>query len=527
MLNICFFLANYPYALELSMQGLSLAEKSGDKLQAGVFHNLMGYIYNKQGSRAEAHKQYSIYLSIAKNLHDSSRIAHAYREWSDVFVDGHQPDTALSYLMKAYAIYKELESIITSPGNSLPNYRVANLITVYKISQVYKIKKDYESALRYALKSVLYPEVPNRYELAAYYINLGDVYQKLNKPKQALENLQQGLSIAKEIQHNEDIRDAYYNLSEFYKEEKQFDSAYYYYNNYVSLKDSIVNERTRQNIAFMQSKFDAEKKDEQIKTQQAQLKQQSLLRNIIIGSSFFLLIIFALFYNWYRLKQKNKFQQQLNKQQNEMMNTVIAVQDKERKRIAEDLHDSLGSILSAAKLKLSAVADSENGNGRHNYDDTMKLLDEAVNEMRNISHNLLPASLLRLGLVAGLQNLIDKITSKADLRITFISYGFKERLNENIEVSIYRIILESFNNIVKHAKAKNVTVQLMQYDNYINILIEDDGIGFENNDDIRRDGIGLNNIFSRVDSMKGKVDIDTRPKAGTVINIDIPYAQTT
>jgi signal transduction histidine kinase len=92
-------------------------------------------------------------------------------------------------------------------------------------------------------------------------------------------------------------------------------------------------------------------------------------------------------------------------------------------------------------------------------------------------------------------------------------------------VSIYRIVLEAVNNIVKHAQAKNVIVQLTQYDTYINVLIEDDGIGFDKNLVLKEHGIGLNNIFSRVDYMKGTVDIDTKPRAGTVINIDIPYKQ--
>jgi signal transduction histidine kinase len=221
------------------------------------------------------------------------------------------------------------------------------------------------------------------------------------------------------------------------------------------------------------------------------------------------------------------YQKELNKQQNKLMNTVIAVQDKERKRIAEDLHDSLGSILSAAKLKLSTVAETKNDNGQQaNYEETMNLLDEAVNEMRSISHNLLPASLLRLGLVAGLQNLFDKIFSRSGLQISFITHGFKKRIDENVEVSIYRIVLEAINNIVKHAQAKNVAVQLLQYETYINVLIEDDGVGFDKSVVSKEQGIGLNNIFSRVDYMKGSVDIDTRPKAGTVINIDIPYVQT-
>jgi signal transduction histidine kinase len=179
---------------------------------------------------------------------------------------------------------------------------------------------------------------------------------------------------------------------------------------------------------------------------------------------------------------------------------------------------------------LSALEESISSNGNvqtKNFDDTMNLLDEAVNEMRNISHNLLPASLLRLGLITGLQNLFDKISAKSWLQINFNAYGLKERLDESTEVSIYRIILEAVNNVINHARAKNVTVQLMQYETYINILVEDDGIGFNQDHHKQGQGIGLNNIYSRVDHMRGKIDIDTKPKAGTVINIDIPYERKT
>lgn len=522
LFNLCFYLGNYQYAMKLCTDGLPWAEKTGDKITEANFHNILAYVSNKQGNRAEAHKHYRACLSLAEDLKDSGGIAHAYREWSAVFFDELRLDSALHYLMKSYSIYK-----LVYASNA---YAAAMMNTVYKISLVYKSKGDYKTALKYALETVKTPVNLNSFDVPLYYINLGDLYLRLNESQQAFANYQHGLSFAKAIKHKEDIRDAYYSLSEFYRNEKRFDSAYYYYSNYIDLKDSITNEKTQQNIAFMQSQFDTERKDQQIRDQQAKLKRQSLVRNIIIGSSIVLLLVAGLFYNSYRLKQKNKFQQQLNKQQNELMNTVIAVQDKERKRIAEDLHDSIGSILSAAKLKLSAIAETASVNGDSqikNYDDTMNLLDEAVNEMRNISHNLLPASLLRLGLVPGLQNLFDKISSKSGLHVSFNAYGFKNRLDESIEVSIYRIILEAVNNVIKHAKAKNLAVQLMQYDSYINILVEDDGIGFDSGASSQLPGIGLNNIYSRVDYMKGKVDIDTKPKAGTVINIDIPYQQRT
>jgi signal transduction histidine kinase len=524
ILNLCYFTGNYPYAMETSLAALNWAESIKDYKLIGNYENLLGYIYNKQGNYNESKKYYGLYISLAEKMNDSSMMAHAYNEASDVFFSENNFEQALSYLNRSITLYKTRE--MYGPDRKYQgNNRVLISNGIFKISRIYKAKGDLRQALRYSLQSFDAASAANEYDLAAYNINAGDIYLQSGQIEQAKKYFHSGLAIALQIQHSEDIRDAYYYLSQLYKEEKKFDSAYYYYGNYVSLKDSIVNERTRQSIAFMQSQFDTERKDRQIEDQQAELNHQSLLRNLIIGSSVFLLVILILFYNRYRLRQKNKFQQQLNKQQNELMNTVIAAQDKERKRIAEDLHDTLGSILSAAKLKLSAISEPANGNGQNNYDDTMNLLDEAVNEMRSISHNLLPASLLRLGLIAGLQNLFDKISFRSGLKISFIAHGFKQRIDENIEVSMYRIVLEAVNNIVKHANAKNVTVQLMQYDRYINMLIEDDGVGFDKDLALKEQGIGLNNIFSRVDYMKGKVDIDTRPKAGTVINIDIPYAQ--
>ena len=247
----------------------------------------------------------------------------------------------------------------------------------------------------------------------------------------------------------------------------------------------------------------------------------------MIGSFVFLLIVLLLLYNSYRLKQKNKYQQELNRQQNELFNAIVNTQDQERKRIAQDIHDSLGSVLSAAKLKLSSLEESKkilSPDQLEKYQASLDLLDEASTELRNISHNIMPATLSKLGLEAALQSLIDKIAVHSKMQINFTAHGFEGRIEESTEMSIYRIILELLNNIVKHAAAQKVTIQIIKYPAYINLMIEDDGRGFDYNKAFEeKKGIGLGNILSRVEYLNGTFEIDSATGKGTTVIIEIPY----
>jgi signal transduction histidine kinase len=224
------------------------------------------------------------------------------------------------------------------------------------------------------------------------------------------------------------------------------------------------------------------------------------------------------------LRQKSRFQAALNIQQQENLRSAIQAADKERKRIAEDLHDTMGSLLSATKLKLSVI--EETGilprQEKENMKEVLILLDEAMQEMKNIAYNIMPATLSKLGLTAALQNLFNRISGRLVIHIDYTTYGFTGRLDETTELSIYQVVLEAINNIVKHSRARNVTVQLVRYTHHINITIEDDGQGFE----VKREntaGNGLNNMQSRVKNLNGIIDIDSRLGSGTTIIIEVPY----
>ena len=238
-------------------------------------------------------------------------------------------------------------------------------------------------------------------------------------------------------------------------------------------------------------------------------------------------IISSLLYNRHQLKQKNSVQAELNRQRGELFNTILTVQDQERKRIAQDIHDGLGSVLSAVKLKLSGLqydAGGLPGDQQEKYQGILTMLDDASAELRNISHNIMPATLARLGLVAALQNLADGISSYPGLHVDFTEHGFNERITEEKEMSIYRIILELINNTVKHSRATQLIVQLIRHPFNINIVVEDNGVGFNYAQTVTQtQGIGLNNIRSRVEYLKGSIDFDSRKGEGTSILIDIPY----
>ena len=524
LLNLYFYLGDYPNAMESISKEMTIAEKTNDKKRIAHCNNILGYIYFKQENLVAAEKFYGLYLNNAKDLKDSLMLAHALGEVSDVYTHEKKYKQSIDALFTTISICDDLM------GNSAKqnSESINALLHHYKSKAFYRLGVNYKltgklpEALHYALEAIKYASrvSPPKYELARYYINAGDVYKEQKDFKKAIEHLVFGYNLSHEIQHRENTRDAAEILSQTYASLQQYDSAFFFYRIYTGLKDSIVNNETKMKIAGIQGQYDVAKKDKEIARQQQ-------IRNILIGSFVFLLIVLLLLYNSYRLKQKNKYQQELNRQQNELFNAIVNTQDQERKRIAQDIHDSLGSVLSAAKLKLSSLEESKkilSPDQLEKYQASLDLLDEASTELRNISHNIMPATLSKLGLEAALQSLIDKIAVHSKMQINFTAHGFEGRIEESTEMSIYRIILELLNNIVKHAAAEKVTIQIIKYPAYINLMIEDDGRGFDYHKAFEeKKGIGLGNILSRVEYLNGTVEIDSAAGKGTTVIIEIPY----
>lgn len=214
---------------------------------------------------------------------------------------------------------------------------------------------------------------------------------------------------------------------------------------------------------------------------------------------------------------------ELSLKQNEVKKALIWGEEQERKRVAQELHDGMGSLLSTLRLNAESIDLNDKGLSDkefYAYQNVIELIDKACTELRNISHNMMPTGLDQFGLVQQLISIVKKINASETVKVSLDTFGMEVRLNKDIELSIYRICLELMNNIIKHSKAKNATIQLIRNSNNLSIIIEDDGHGFDINNITH--GLGLTSIHSRVDAFNGSITIDSNNNRGTTCIIELP-----
>ncbi|MGQ7870302.1 ATP-binding protein [Sunxiuqinia sp. sy24] len=207
------------------------------------------------------------------------------------------------------------------------------------------------------------------------------------------------------------------------------------------------------------------------------------------------------------------------------LNAIIQTEEKERKRFAKDLHDGLGPLLSTVKMSVSSLAQLEHDQAsREIVSNTEMVINEAIKSLKEISDNLSPHVLNNFGLLRALRNFTNKINATKAIHIQLTSNITNERFSNNIEVVLFRVVCELINNTIKHAAAKNIRINLQHTDQEIAIIYKDDGIGF-NKEELEKQpvtgGMGLSNIYSRINSLKGELNIESEPQRGTRVNIKV------
>ena len=227
------------------------------------------------------------------------------------------------------------------------------------------------------------------------------------------------------------------------------------------------------------------------------------------------------------LTKRKLFEEKLNssqKQLKELMKHEQQMVEGEKNRIANELHDGIGQNLLFIKASLQRYSDKLKSDlGEETYDQLLSSFDETITDLKSIIYNLKPSILEELGLGAAITTLCKTITDKCNIKSNVDIIGFEERIDPNQEITIYRIIQESLNNILKHSKAKEFTVTMMEENENIKILISDDGIGFEtSNKNYLLPGLGLRSIKERVESYSGTFKIESQLNSGTLLIIDMP-----
>jgi tetratricopeptide (TPR) repeat protein len=371
-------------------KGMALAKKQNNKGKMGTFAQAMGVLQYDKGKFSEAHEYILLSLKYREEANDIKGIADSYVWMGIIFERGFKKnDEALKYFRNALNAYEKagLEDRMgyayTNIGNIYYNtnsfdssihYQFKSLeikkksndpfqlgIAYNNIANVYTDTKEYGKALKYYDTSLSYREQAEDLNgIATVHVNVGLVYSHMKDYKTAEERILKGLDLSKKNEFGEITLTAYEALSQIAFAGGDYKKAYDYHIEYTKRKDSVYNKDVATQMADMQTKYDTEKKDLEIAKKTLELNKKQVQVGILIGSIFVLLLLSYLFYNRYKLKKQQEMDAEVIKQRELRTRAIIEAEEKERIRIARELHDGVGQQISAVKMNLSAFSDRIN-----------------------------------------------------------------------------------------------------------------------------------------------------------------------
>jgi len=519
--NIAYFKGKHDKALKIYLHALVIAEKNNFHEQISAVCNEIGTLFKKNKDLKQALFYYTRAMDEAVIIKNDAQIANSHNNIGLVYEEEGNYSNALKQYQKSLFYYQKAKE------------KLGESYSLEYIGYVYGLMKNYDFANEYLQKSLaLRKELKDNYGIAICLIELTEVNSAKKDFNQAISYAKQAISFCQKINYPDMLQQGYLLLSEIYEQKNDFGQAYEAHKRYVSIKDSVFNVAKSNQINELQTRYDTEKKEEKIKLLNKESAIQKLKLNqrdgiiVVIALAFLLCVIIGyLVYNRYKLRQNARLQNEVIAQQDLATKAVLNAEENERKRIASELHDGLGQMFSAVKLNLSALADHfefKDEHGKRMYGKTLSLVDESCKEVRVISHQMAPNVLLKAGLTSAIRDFIDKIDVKK-LKVNLSTFGLQDRLDQNIEMVLYRVIQEAVNNVIKHAGANSLDIQLTKDEEGINVMIEDNGNGFDINQLEKFDGIGLKNIRTRVTYLNGTIDFSSSLGQGTLIAIFIPF----
>tara|TARA_R110002096_G_scaffold326134_5_gene520091 strand:+ start:30876 stop:33290 length:2415 start_codon:yes stop_codon:yes gene_type:complete len=536
--NVFYSQGAYEEALANYLESLFLLNKAGineDKLIASRLEKV-GLVYEKQGYSDQAIEYYAKALSIYKKYKDPQRIGSVLQNIGIIFERINFPDSSLYYYDLAVSEYEALGD----------NESVA--LVYNNIGAIYNEKNEFDTALKYLQNSLdVYENSGNERMLAELYFNIGWNYYYRLEYDRSLSFFQKSLENALNSDYLNYETRALSAIADIYEIKKDFPKAYEYLLRYNTMKDSLLNSEKTKVIEELITKYETEKKDTEIKVLTAEQSENEALiqkRNaekklLIIGLlSLFGAIIGITFWfvNSARKKrviasQKEKIYQKeidslLDNQQLKTIGAMLEGQDKERKRLAAELHDRLGSILSLVKLYFSSLNEDikeKQPELYNHFEEGNRFLDDAFLEVRAIIKEMQEGKISGDGLKNDVSELLIKI-GKIGVEVQS-NINLSENLDTHIEINVFRIIQEALSNALKYSKA-DVIELLLTDGKYLTLKIKDNGIGFDpsenNTPKSERESYGVGNMENRVKLLGGEFQLQTAKGKGVDINIQIP-----
>ncbi len=570
-------MGNYELALQAFDQGLSknadlgdavlqlqLLRNKGNTLQAmGEWEEAIAVYYDgmhkaEQDSLSNYLNGFYTALAQVKFAQGDTLAAKAFYEQSISRLDPGASPRRRGAILYNYAIFlarmEQYPEALARLQEVLPYFEDPDLIrnraiTLGAIGDLYKDMGDWEKARTYMHRSLREKQRAGIPENIIYaYLSLGELMDTLGLLDSARLYLQNGLDMAEDLEEDLPVMSELHQaLADVQEQLGNTRQALHHLRLHMALETERWEETERATTTEIEKKYNFGRQTGENMALRAEnelnavrLSRQRLILFTTLGLLASSMIIGLLLLRQARHKrraaqtiarqQARLHQERVQRLQQEAevkaINAMMDGQEQERHRIAEALHSSLGSLLSAIKMHFHSLTDHWVPSQAPLAEKTGRLIEEACRSNRQIAHELLPPVLMRLGLEAAIRQLAEK-TQGPDLLVETHVFGLDRRLPEKMALTIYRAVDELLNNIMKHARATRVAIQLTEHDDSLNILVEDNGRGFEYNPEQGNYGLGLTNLRSRVRHLGGSLHIDSRPGQGTTVIIDLPLPQAT
>lgn len=493
-------------------------EKIGDNMNLANALNNLGLIVNELTERQKGAMYHRKALALFSQIHDEYGIGSALH---NLAFSQTQPDSGLYYYYKAIRQQKK-------SGDDYGLAKTYNNMAILYEWNYDSVQHYHDLAIEYHRKS------GNLYGQASTLGTMANILQGRKQYERALAYALESERISKSIDYTKYLWKIEATLGNIYFETEQYKLAAMHFKLSVSAKDSALQLEKFNTSQQLEFKYNVAKKEKLLADQQADLAQKEKLiaqeklekktilvsLMVIVFAAVVLLGILGWYFNRRRLRSQREHARQLAEERERSLQQNLMGQEEERQRIAKDLHDGIVQDLAAIKMNLEQIKELVPAERHEQFEQTRNSLEKTTHEVRSISHQMMPTALRELGLIAALEDNLQKVLGLHNIRHEFFSRGIEGRLPEKIEISLYRICQELINNVIKHSKATQVSISLTLINGFVTMHFEDNGKGFDVHK--KSGGIGLTNLQSRVRIVNGEIRYETTEGSGTVAIIRVP-----
>jgi signal transduction histidine kinase len=554
-------LGKYSESIAAFEEGIKIGEKLADqKAMMGIYSSYANSL-DMVSQYEKSIEQHLKAIKLADYYKDTVRLMSEYNNIAMVFHHINEYEKSEAYYDKSFEI-----------GLKKKDYKIMGHATLNK-AMLYKLRGNYQKSDSLNIQSVEYfnkANDPNGKALA--YNNYGNSLVAQKKYKKAEENLLKALEIREKsgskawiartlsvlaklmIETNRlDEAENYLNqiktiyaeigsndqdqnnlnrhLKNLYLAKKDYKKAFEYQQKEMETTSKLFDESEKVNALKLQTEYELKKKDETLELEKENQHRKQLYFFSIGGFIVLLLLLGLLILVQRRKRARERHQSELVqiRQQHRLSlaDSLANAEQEERKKIANKLHDETGGILSIAKLNIDQLEENvfvAGSDADQKLKATKKLLTEASESIRGISHSLMPVALDKYGLKAGISELVNAINTSGKIKIEEIIEGLDDTKSwsPQLNLTIYRMVQEVFNNIIKHSRATNVLLQIVEFEDTVTVYIEDNGKGMDENSN--SDGIGMKMLKQNIEYLNGKVEINGKENKGTFVLAELPIS---